>query len=47
MGAWQVRWTEQDQKQLERLAAENRSIDEIAAVLKRSPEAIAIKLSAL
>lgn len=47
MGAWQVRWTEQDQKQLERLAAENRSIYDTAALLKRSPETIADKLSAL
>ncbi|MGD6807862.1 MAG: helix-turn-helix domain-containing protein [Candidatus Bathyarchaeia archaeon] len=42
-----MRWTKQHQQQLERLAAENRSIYEIAAIMKRSPETIADKLSAL
>jgi hypothetical protein len=40
-------WTELDEKQLQDLVANNKSIDEIAAVLKRSPEAIFMKLARL
>jgi hypothetical protein len=40
-------WTELDEKQLQDLVANNKSIDEIAAVLKRSPEAISMKLARL
>jgi hypothetical protein len=42
-----MRWTELNEKQLQDLVANNRSIDEIAAVLKRSPEAIFMKLTRL
>lgn len=42
-----MRWTELDEKQLQNLIANNRSIDEIAAALQRSPEAIFMKLSRL
>jgi hypothetical protein len=42
-----MRWTEQHQQQLDTLAAEGKSLDEIAAALKRSPEAIAMKLNRL
>jgi IS30 family transposase len=40
-------WSEQDEKQLQDLVAEHKSIDEIAVALNRSPEAISMKLSRL
>ncbi len=42
-----MRWTELDEKQLQDLVAERKSIDEIAVALKRSPEAIFMKLTRL
>jgi hypothetical protein len=42
-----MRWTELDEKQLQDLVANNKSIDEIATALKRSPEAIFMKLTRL
>jgi hypothetical protein len=42
-----MRWTELDEKQLQDLVANNKSIDEIAVALKRSPEAIFMKLTRL
>jgi hypothetical protein len=42
-----MRWTEIDEKQLQDLVAERKSIDEIAEALKRSPEAIFMKLTRL
>ncbi|MGD6809856.1 MAG: hypothetical protein ACQCN3_09180 [Candidatus Bathyarchaeia archaeon] len=42
-----MRWTELDEKQLQDLVANNKSIDEIAAALKRSSEAIFMKLTRL
>lgn len=42
-----MRWTELDEKQLQDLIANNKSIDEIATALNRSPEAIFMKLTRL
>jgi DNA-binding CsgD family transcriptional regulator len=42
-----MRWTELDEKQLQDLVSNNKSIDEIASALKRSPEAIFMKLTRL
>ena len=40
-----MRWSELDEKQLRDLVAKQKSIDEIAIALKRSPEAILMKLT--
>jgi hypothetical protein len=42
-----MRWTELDEKQLQDLIANNKSIDEIATALNRSPEAVFMKLTRL
>ena len=42
-----MRWTELDEKQLQDLVADRKSIDEIAVALRRSPEAIFMKLTRL
>ena len=42
-----MRWSELDEKQLHALVGAHKSIDEIALALKRSPEAIFMKLSRL
>jgi len=42
-----LRWTELDEKQLQDLVADRKSIDEIAVALRRSPEAIFMKLTRL
>jgi hypothetical protein len=42
-----MRWSELDEKQLQDLVGEHKSIDDIALALKRSPEAIFMKLSIL
>jgi len=42
-----MRWTEQDEKQLQDLVAGHKSIEDIASALRRSPEAIFMKLTRL
>lgn len=42
-----MHWSELDENQLQQLVGEHKSIDDIAAALKRSPEAIFMKLTRL
>ena len=42
-----MRWSELDEKQLQDLVADHKSIDEIALALKRSSDAIFMKLTRL
>src|SRR5665648_647054 len=42
-----MRWTELDEKQLQDLVAGHKSIEDLASALRRSPEAISMKLTRL